>query len=81
MTAYEFVIGFIAIITVAILWIGLNEAIVLIADILNAGVSDAATLERNVMAVSIFFYSLFAVIIAIGINVLKTVHEDRGGTV
>ena len=81
MSAYEFVMGIVAIIVVSILWIGLNEMIVMIADVLNAGITDVDTLARNLMAVQIMFYSLFAVIIVIGISILKTVQEERRGTV
>lgn len=77
MSAYEFVMGVVAIITVSILWIGLNEVIVMVSEILNTGLTDAETLARNVMAVKIMFYSLFAVLIVIGISILKTAQEDR----
>ena len=71
MSGYKLILGFIAIIVIAFLWIVLNEIFVDTGDILNALTSDADTITRNDMAISIFYYSLFFMIIVIAIYLVK----------
>lgn len=81
MSGYSLIMGVLAIITISILWIALYEVTGGeggINSILNnlAG-SNEDVIEQNNMVTSIFYYSLFAFIIIIGMYILKTAMDDR----
>jgi len=81
MSGYNFVVGVAAIIIIALLWIVFGEVISGgsgILSVLNgmAG-GDATIIQANNTLGSVFYYSLFIIIIIIGIWILKSsIKED-----
>lgn len=77
MSGFKLVIGFVAIIIIGLLWIGLNEVMVNVGSVFNSMTTDADTITRNNMGLSIFYYSLFFMIIVIAIWVVKSSLDER----
>jgi hypothetical protein len=75
MSAYKLVLGAIVIVICALVWIPMENAVGILYPILNAGITDAATIQRNVIFYRIFYYSLFFIILITVIYIIKT---DKG---
>ena len=78
MSGYVMVLGFIAIVVIAFLRIPLNEVINTIGTTFNNMTTDTDTINRNNMAVSAFFYTLFFMVIAVIIWIIKSSLDSRG---
>ncbi len=72
MTAYKIIMGFAMIFICMILWIVLNEVMVNTGAIFNAMNVTSDVIERNTIAISLFYYILFFIVIAFGIWIIKS---------
>jgi len=85
MSAFKFIIGIAAIVFITIVWIVLNEGVIEVGSVMNEMVTNNVTgpdiIIRNNMMVSMFFYSLFFLIMVVSIWILKTTVDEGGGAV
>lgn len=70
-SGYRLIIGVLTIIICMFLWIPLDWAMDLATTALNSGITDADTIERNNIVNQAYYYTLFIVIIAIIIYIVK----------
>lgn len=78
MSGYSFLLGFIAIILCAIIWLPLTYAFDLLIIAINSGVSDPDVIVRNDVMGQLVYYSLFFVILAIILYIIKTKKGEEG---
>ncbi len=76
-SGYRLAIGILVIILVSFLWIPLNYVFGLAADALNSGITDSAAIAKNNTAVWAFYYTLFVIIIATIIYIVKPTKGDE----
>lgn len=79
-SGYRFLIGFLIFILCSLIWIPLNYVFGITGTVLNTGLADADAVSRNNTAVMAFYYTLFIIIIAIILYVIKPGedNEDQG---
>jgi len=72
MGGYKFIIGFIVIIMCALIWIPLEYASTMTAEIMNLGITEASAIAMNNLLARVFYYSLFFIIVIAMLWVIKT---------
>ena len=77
-TAFKLVMGFIMVVVCFIVWIPLNEWVGQIGDAMNELTTDADTIARNDIAVTLFSSMMLFIFIVFGLWVLKS-SLGRGG--
>jgi len=75
-SGYRLVIGLLIIIFVSLLWIPLNYTFGLAGEVLNSGITDPDAIARNNTMVMGFYYTLFIIIIATIIYIVKPSSGD-----
>lgn len=81
-SGYRFIIGVLAIIMCMLLWIPLDWAMDQATTALNGGITDADTIQRNNIVNDAYYFTLFIVIIAVIIYIVKpTTGEVEQGEV
>lgn len=80
-SGYRLIIGFLVMIFVSLLWIPLNYSMSLAGGILNTGLADPDAVSRNNTVVMAFYYTLFILILAIVLYVIKPGqdNDEQGG--
>lgn len=75
-SGYRLVIGILIIIFVSLLWIPLNYVFGIAGGVLNTGITDTDAISRNNMMVMGFYYTLFVIILATIIYIVKPTKGD-----
>ena len=70
-SGYKLIIGILAFIVCAFLWIPLDWGMDQATTALNSGITDADTIERNNIANNAFYFTLFIILVAIVIYIVK----------
>jgi len=81
-SGYRLIIGVLALIVVIFLWIPLGYVFGEVATALNTGITDTGAISRNDIMVQAFYYTLFVIVIAVIIYIVKpTAGETEQGEV
>ena len=79
MGGYKFIIGFAVIILCAFIWIPLEYASTLTAEVMNLGITEASAISMNNLLARVFYYSLFFIILIVMLWTIKTDTEEEYG--
>lgn len=77
MSGYKLIIGIAVIILAFFMWVPLNYVMGLTGTALNAISSDPGVIQRNNVVVSAYYFTLFIIVLAIVIYIIK---PDKGET-
>lgn len=74
-SGYKLIIGILTIVVCMFLWIPLDWGIDQVTNALNGGITDADTIMRNNIVNNAFYFTLFIIIVAIVVYIVK---PDKG---
>jgi len=75
-SGYRLVIGILIIIICAFVWIPLDWGMDQATTALNSGITDGDTIERNNIVNNAFYFTLFIIIVAVVIYIVKPSKGD-----